>query len=204
MARFPLKSQDSLIFEVCSRLVITPPWVMHMLQVLTYTQDGFDKHWQENRAQQGSGWHPNVRIEWLGFSLEKSGFSHLWGVQPSCYNSTMSDAYATVDIPKSLPIHRMALTSTGRKIEHNIKVVVDTQTYESNGSGSLEKSGFSHLWGVQPSCYNSTMSDAYATVDIPKSLPIHWMALTSTGRKIEHSKVVVDTQTYESNSRENL
>ena len=42
------------------------------------------------------------------------------------------------------------------------------------------------------------MSDAYATVDIPKSLPIHGMALTSTGRKIEHNKVVVDTQTYES------
>ena len=39
------------------------------------------------------------------------------------------------------------------------------------------------------------MSDAYATVDIPKSLPIHGMALTSTGRKIEHNKVVVDTQT---------
>jgi len=34
------------------------------------------------------------------------------------------------------------------------------------------------------------MSDAYATVDIPKSLPIHGMALTSTGRKIEHNKVV--------------
>ena len=42
------------------------------------------------------------------------------------------------------------------------------------------------------------MSDAYATVDIPKSLPIHGMALTSTGRKIEHNKVVVGTQTYES------
>ena len=42
------------------------------------------------------------------------------------------------------------------------------------------------------------MSDAYAIVDIPKSLPIHGMALTSTGRKIEHNKVVVDTQTYES------
>ena len=24
-------------------------------KVLTYTWDGFDKHWQENRAQQGSG-----------------------------------------------------------------------------------------------------------------------------------------------------
>ena len=43
------------------------------------------------------------------------------------------------------------------------------------------------------------MSDAYASVHIPKSLPIHGMALTSTGRKIEHSKVVVDTQTSESN-----
>jgi len=41
------------------------------------------------------------------------------------------------------------------------------------------------------------MSDAYATVDIPKSLPIHGMALTSTGRKIEHNKVVVLTQTIE-------
>ena len=44
----------------------------------------------------------------------------------------MSDEYATVDIPKSLPIHGVALTSTGRKIEHN-KVVVETQTYESDG-----------------------------------------------------------------------
>ena len=52
----------------------------------------------------------------------------------------MSDAYAIVDIPKSLPIHGMALTSTGRKIEHN-KVVVGTQTYESISSVSLEKSG---------------------------------------------------------------
>ena len=42
-------------------------------------------------------------------------------------------AYASVHIPKSLPIHEMALTSTGRKIEHN-KVVSDTQTYKSNGS----------------------------------------------------------------------
>ena len=45
------------------------------------------------------------------------------------------------------------------------------------------------------------MSDAYATEDISKSLPIHGMALTSTGRKIEHNKVVVDTQTYESNRK---
>ena len=51
----------------------------------------------------------------------------------------MSDAYAIVDIPKSLPIHGMALTSTGRKMKHN-KVVVDTQTYESLSSISLEKS----------------------------------------------------------------
>jgi len=49
----------------------------------------------------------------------------------------MSDAYAIVHIPQSLPTHGMALTSTGRKIEHN-KVVVDTQMYESNGSVSLE------------------------------------------------------------------
>ena len=61
----------------------------------------------------------------------------------------MSDAYATVDIPKSLPIHGMALTSTGRKIEHN-KVVVDTQTYTNRISSiSLEKSVlFSRLRGV--------------------------------------------------------
>jgi len=59
----------------------------------------------------------------------------------------LSDAYAIVDIPKSLPIHGMALTSTGRKIEHN-KVVVGTQTYESFSSISLEKSGFSRLRGV--------------------------------------------------------
>ena len=50
----------------------------------------------------------------------------------------MSDAYATVDIPKSLPIHGMALTSTGRKIEHN-KVVVGAQTYESNQLGFPRK-----------------------------------------------------------------
>ena len=55
-----------------------------------------------------------------------------------------SDAYTTVDIPRSLPIHGMALTSTGRKIEHN-KAVFDTQTSESISSISLEKSGFSHL-----------------------------------------------------------
>ncbi len=59
----------------------------------------------------------------------------------------MSDAYATVDIPKSLPIHGMALTSTGRKIEHR-KVVDDTQTYESNGLVSLKNLGFSRLRGV--------------------------------------------------------
>jgi len=59
----------------------------------------------------------------------------------------MSDAYATVDIPKSLPIHGMALTSTGRKIEHS-KVVVGTQTYESNGSVSLKFLGISCLRGV--------------------------------------------------------
>ena len=59
----------------------------------------------------------------------------------------MSDAYSTVDIPKSLPIHGMALTSTGRKIEHS-KVVVGTQTYESLSLISLENVGFSHLRGV--------------------------------------------------------
>jgi len=59
----------------------------------------------------------------------------------------MSDAYAIVDIPKSLPIHGMAFTSTGRKIEHS-KVVVGTQTYESLSSISLENVGFSRLRGV--------------------------------------------------------
>ena len=60
----------------------------------------------------------------------------------------MSDAYyAIVDIPKSLPIHGMALTSTGRKIEHS-KVVVGAQTYESNGLVSLKNWGFSRLRGV--------------------------------------------------------
>ena len=59
----------------------------------------------------------------------------------------MSDAYATVDIPKSLPIHGMASTSTDRKIEHN-KAVVNTQTLESISSISLENVGFSHLRGV--------------------------------------------------------
>ena len=56
----------------------------------------------------------------------------------------MSDAYASVHIPKSLPIHGMALTSTGRKIEHS-KVVADTQTSKGNGSIIAEKSGFSCL-----------------------------------------------------------
>ena len=56
----------------------------------------------------------------------------------------MSDAYSIVDIPKSLPIHGMALTSTGRKIEHN-KVVVHTQTYESISSISLKNVGFSRV-----------------------------------------------------------
>ena len=51
----------------------------------------------------------------------------------------MSDAYATVDISKSLTIHVMALTSPGRKMKHN-KVVVDTQAYELLSSISLEKS----------------------------------------------------------------
>ena len=59
----------------------------------------------------------------------------------------MSDAYATVHISKSLPIHGMALTSTGREIEHN-KVVVDTQTYESISSVSLKILGFSCVRGV--------------------------------------------------------
>ena len=36
-------------------------------QVLAYTWDGFDKHWQENRAQQGSGSHPNIWIDQLDF-----------------------------------------------------------------------------------------------------------------------------------------
>jgi len=40
------------------------------------------------------------------------------------------------------------------------------------------------------------MSDAYATVHIPKSLPIHGMALTSTGRKIEHSKAVAGSYSF--------
>jgi len=45
----------------------------------------------------------------------------------------MSDAYAIVDIPKSLSIHGMALTSTDWKIEHR-KVVADTQTSKGHGS----------------------------------------------------------------------
>ena len=56
----------------------------------------------------------------------------------------MSDAYAPTHIPKSLSIHGVALTSTGRKIEHR-KVVVDTQTSKGNGSIITEKSGFSCL-----------------------------------------------------------
>jgi len=34
---------------------------------------GNEKNWQENRAQQGSGRHPNIRIEWLGFPRSKFG-----------------------------------------------------------------------------------------------------------------------------------
>jgi len=60
----------------------------------------------------------------------------------------MSDAYAIVDIPKSLPIHGMALTSTGRKIEHSKVVVIGAQTSESLSSVSLEKSGFSIVFKV--------------------------------------------------------
>jgi len=48
-----------------------------------------------------------------------------------------SDAYSIVHIPKSLHIHRMALTSTGWKIEHN-KVTDHTQTYELSVSVSLK------------------------------------------------------------------
>jgi len=59
----------------------------------------------------------------------------------------MSDAYAKVDIPKYLPIHGMALTSTGRKIEHS-KVVVGTQTSESLSSVSLKKSRDSLVFKV--------------------------------------------------------
>ena len=51
----------------------------------------------------------------------------------------MSDAYAIVDIPKSLSIHGMALTSTDRKIEHR-KVVADTQTSKGDRSIMAEKS----------------------------------------------------------------
>ena len=65
--------------------------------------------------------------------------SLIFEVWAPSYNSTMSDAYSIVDIPKSLPIHGMALTSTGRKIEHN-KVVVHTQTYDSLSLISLKKS----------------------------------------------------------------
>ena len=56
----------------------------------------------------------------------------------------MSDEYATVDIPKSLPIHGMAFTSTGRKIEHN-KLVLGTDTYERIVSVTVENVGFSRL-----------------------------------------------------------
>jgi len=59
----------------------------------------------------------------------------------------MSDAYAIVDIPKSLPIHGMALTSTDRKIEHS-KVVLGTQTSESLCSVSLKKSRDSLVFKV--------------------------------------------------------
>jgi len=83
----------------------------------------------------------------------------------------MSDAYATVDIPKSLPVHEIALTSTGRKIEHNKVVVVPKHPNRSDWFPS--KRWDSLIFEVWPSCCNSTMSDAYASVHIPKSLPIH-------------------------------
>ena len=68
----------------------------------------------------------------------------------------MSDAYSIVDIPKSLPIHcGMALTSTGRKIEHN-KVVVDTQTqvtYKSNCWISLCQTETKGRWRALQGCW---------------------------------------------------
>ena len=112
----------------------------------------------------------------------------------------MSDVYAPVDIPKSLPIHGMALTSPGRKMRAqqgsgcHPNIRIDQLDFPRKVGTILSSSMCSRLVITPP----FTMSDAYATVDIPKSLPIHGMALTSTGRKIEHNKVVVDTQTYES------
>ena len=64
----------------------------------------------------------------------------------------MSDAYAIVHIPKSLPIHGVALTSTDRKIEYR-KVTVHTQTYESISLVSLKNLGFSSLRGVAQDGY---------------------------------------------------
>ena len=60
----------------------------------------------------------------------------------------MSYEYATVHIPKSLPIHGMALTSTGRKIEHNKVMVDSTNAYELNVWVALETPGLSCIHGV--------------------------------------------------------
>jgi len=62
-----MNGYDSVLCPLIHHLVVAPLWVMHMLQnskltpkrtnrtqVLTYIWDGFEKHWQENRAQQSS------------------------------------------------------------------------------------------------------------------------------------------------------
>ena len=85
----------------------------------------------------------------------------------------MSDAYSTVDIPKSLPIHGMALTSTGRKIEHSM-VVLGTQS--SNDKNCLARepptSGHKHVMDQGP--YNGADSVHWSFIYIYiKELPIY-------------------------------
>ena len=62
----------------CNKFAINVYIVMYKInkkhsQVLTYTWDGFDKHWQENRAQQGSGHDTQFEAVKLPISGYKRG-----------------------------------------------------------------------------------------------------------------------------------
>ena len=130
-----------------SKVVVVTRFSTHS-QVLTYTWDGFDKHWQENRAQQGSGCHPNIRINQLNFPLKVGTLSSLM-----CSRLVVTPPWVMhmLQYTFSSPYLYMGwlwqALAGGRKIEHS-KVVVVTQTFESISSISLEKSGLSHLWCV--------------------------------------------------------
>ena len=55
--------REAFFFPQVGQDFVSPQTYSRHSQVLAYTWDGFDKHWQENKAQQGSAWHPNVRIK---------------------------------------------------------------------------------------------------------------------------------------------